>query len=168
MKLNDDSKYLNIVMFEPEIPQNTGNVARLCACCNAKLYLIGRLGFSLNDKYLKRSGLDYWDKLKIEHIIDFEEFENMFAKNNAPEESCSRFHFFTTKTNKLYTDIQYNEGDFLIFGPETRGLPAEILEKYNDRCTTIPMNKNTRSLNLSNSIAIGAYEAIRQFGGIKP
>ena len=134
MNRNDGSKYLNIVMFEPEIPQNTGNVARLCACCNAKLYLIGRLGFSLNDKYLKRSGLDYWDKVEIEHIIDFEEFENMFTDKN---------------------------------GLETRGSPEEILTKYNKNCVTIPMNENTRSLNLSNSIAIGAYEAIRQFGGIK-
>lgn len=162
MNRNNGSKYLNIVMFEPEIPQNTGNIARLCACTNAKLYLIGRLGFSLNDKHLKRSGLDYWDKLEVEHIIDFEEFENMFAKNDG-----FGFHFFTTKINKNYTDVQFNEGDFLIFGPETRGLPAEILEKYNKNCVTIPMNENTRSLNLSNSVAIGAYEAIRQFGGIK-
>ena len=163
MNTKDGSKYLNIVMFEPEIPQNTGNLARLCACTNAKLYLIGRLGFSMSDKYLKRSGLDYWDKLEIEHIIDFEEFENMF-----PEiDNRCRFHLFTTKTDKLYTDVQYKEGDFLIFGPETRGLPETILQKYNKNCTTIPMNKMTRSLNLSNSIAIGVYEAIRQFGGIK-
>ena len=155
----NDSKYLNIVMFETEIPQNTGNVARLCACCNAKLYLIGRLGFSMSDKYLKRSGLDYWDKLEIEHILDFEEFEKKFPKE--------KFHFFTTKTDKKYTDVQYSEGDFLIFGPETRGLPEDLLERYNNNCVTIPMNQNTRSLNLSNSIAIGAYEAIRQFGGIK-
>lgn len=100
MNTKDGSKYLNIVMFEPEIPQNTGNVARLCACTNAKLYLIGRLGFSMSDKYLKRSGLDYWDKLEIEHIIDFEEFENMF-----PEiDNRCRFHLFTTKTDKLYTE----------------------------------------------------------------
>ncbi len=170
MNRNDGSKYLNIVMYEPEIPQNTGNVARLCACTNAKLYLIGRLGFSMNNKYLKRSGLDYWDKVEIEHIIDFEEFENMFApkgKEGSFDEAKSRFHFFTTKTDRVYTDVQFQEGDFLIFGPETRGLPDEILKKYNKNCTTIPMNKNTRSLNLSNSVAIGAYEAIRQFGGIK-
>ncbi len=176
MNQKDGSKYLNIVMFEPEIPQNTGNVARLCACTNAKLYLIGRLGFSMNDKYLKRSGLDYWDKVEIEHIIDFEEFENMFAKNcstsiddeNSENASGPRFYFFTTKTDKVYTDVQFKEGDFLIFGPETRGLPEEILAKYNKNCVTIPMNDGTRSLNLSNSIAIGAYEAIRQLGGIRP
>lgn len=155
--------YLNIVMFEPEIPQNTGNVARLCACTNAKLYLIGRLGFSMSDKYLKRSGLDYWDKLEIEHIIDFEEFENMFQEG----EFLKKVHLFTTKTDKKYTDVSYEEGDFLVFGPETRGLPETILNKYNNNCVTIPMNRDTRSLNLSNSVAIGAYEAIRQFGGIK-
>lgn len=154
---------LNIVMFEPEIPQNAGNVARLCACIGAKLYLIGRLGFSMSDKYMKRSGLDYWDKVKIEHIIDFEEFENMFNK----DEFIKKVHFFTTKTDVKYTDINYNEGDFLVFGPETRGIPEDILKKYKDNCVTIPMRKQTRSLNLSNSIAIGAYEAVRQFGGIK-
>lgn len=157
------ASYLNIVMFEPEIPQNTGNVARLCACTNAKLWLIGRLGFSMSDKYLKRSGLDYWDKLEIEHIIDFEEFENMFSQ----DEIARRVYFFTTKAQKNYTDVQYNEGDFIVFGPETRGLPEDILNKYNNNCVTIPMNAGTRSLNLSNSIAIGAYETIRQFGGIK-
>lgn len=155
--------YLNIVMYEPEIPQNTGNAARLCACCGAKLFLIGRLGFSLGNKYLKRSGLDYWDKLEIEHILDFEEFENMFSG----DEFIKKVHLFTTKTDRKYSGIKYNEGDFLVFGPETRGLPESILNKYNENCVTIPMRENTRSLNLSNSIAIGAYEAIRQFGGIK-
>jgi len=158
-----NSKYLNIVMFEPEIPQNTGNAARLCACTGAKLFLIGRLGFSMSDKYLKRSGLDYWDKVEIEHIIDFEEFENMFDMEKHPE----KFHLFTTKSKNIYTNVQYNEGDFLIFGPETRGLPEPLLNKYNKSCTTIPMNENTRSLNLSNSIAVGAYEMIRQLGGLK-
>ncbi len=161
--MQNKAAYLNIVMFEPEIPQNTGNVARLCACTGAKLWLIGRLGFSMSDKYLKRSGLDYWDKLEIEHIIDFEEFENMFSEG----EFIKKVHLFTTKSQKLYTDVKYNEGDFLIFGPETRGLPEDILNKYNNNCVTIPMNSGTRSLNLSNSIAVGAYEAIRQFGGIK-
>lgn len=151
---------INIVMFEPEIPQNTGNVARLCACTGAKLYLIGRLGFSMSDKYMKRSGLDYWEKVQIEHIIDFEEFENMFKEG----EFEKRVHLFTTKCDKLYTDVKYSKGDFLVYGPETRGLPEEILKKYSKNCVTIPMVKETRSLNLSNSVAIGAYEAIRQFG----
>lgn len=151
---------INIVMFEPEIPQNTGNVARLCACIGAKLYLVGRLGFSMSDKYMKRSGLDYWDKVEIEHIIDFEEFENMFNEG----EFEKRVHLFTTKCTKLYTDIKYSKGDFLVYGPETRGLPEQILNKYQKNCVTIPMRPETRSLNLSNSVAIGAYEAIRQLG----
>lgn len=148
-------------MVEPEIPQNTGNVARLCACLGAKLFLVGRLGFSLSNKYLKRSGLDYWDKVEIEHVVSFDELVKNFPadKNN--------FYFFTTKGEKKYTDVYYKEGDFLVFGPETRGLSDEILEKYEKNLVTIPMRKNTRSLNLSNSIAIGAYEVLRQFDHIK-
>ena len=150
--------YLNIVMVEPEIPQNTGNVARLCACVGAKLFLCGRLGFSMSDKYLKRSGLDYWDKVEIEHIISFDELTKNFPQNE------NNYYFFTTKAKKLYTDIKYQRGDFLVFGPETRGLSDDILKKYEKNLVTIPMRKKTRSLNLSNSIAIGAYEAVRQFG----
>ena len=150
--------YLNIVMVEPEIPQNTGNVARLCACVGAKLFLCGRLGFSMSNKYLKRSGLDYWDKVEIEHIISFDELTKNFPQNE------NNYYFFTTKAKKLYTDIKYQRGDFLVFGPETRGLSDDILIKYEKNLVTIPMRKETRSLNLSNSIAIGAYEAVRQFG----
>lgn len=150
--------YLNIVMVEPEIPQNTGNVARLCACVGAKLFLCGRLGFSMSNKYLKRSGLDYWDKVEIEHIISFYELTKNFPQNE------NNYYFFTTKAKKLYTDIKYQRGDFLVFGPETRGLSDDILKKYEKNLVTIPMRKETRSLNLSNSIAIGAYEAVRQFG----
>ncbi len=160
--MNSKCQYLNIVMFEPEIPQNTGNVARLCACVGAKLWLVGRLGFSLSDKHLKRSGLDYWDKLEIEHILDFEEFLNMFDEG----EFEKRAYLFTTKTRKLYTDVAFKEGDFLIFGPETRGLPEDMLNVYNKNCLTIPMLSGRRSLNLSNSVAIAAYEAVRQLGGI--
>ena len=150
--------YLNIVMVEPEIPQNTGNVARLCACVRAKLFLCGRLGFSMSNKYLKRSGLDYWDKVEIEHIISFDELTKNFPQNE------NNYYFFTTKAKKLYTDIKYQRGDFLVFGPETRGLSDDILKKYEKNLVTIPIRKETRSLNLSNSIAIGAYEAVRQFG----
>ena len=149
------SDFLNIILFEPEIPQNTGNIARLCACIGAKLYLVGRLGFSLSDKYTKRAGLDYWDKLEIEHVDSLEELIS--------ENQNSRFYYFTTKTKNKYTDISYKMGDFLIFGPETRGIPEEILNKNKDFCVTIPMRKITRSLNLSNSVAIAAYEAYRQF-----
>ena len=149
------SNFLNIVLYEPEIPQNTGNIARLCACLGAKLYLVGRLGFSLTDKYTKRAGLDYWDKLDIEQINSLDEL----IENNAN----SNFYYFTTKTNRKYTDIKYSQGDFLIFGPETRGIPEDILEANSSFCVTIPMKKDTRSLNLSNSVAIAAYEAFRQF-----
>ena len=149
------SNFLNIVLYEPEIPQNTGNIARLCACLGAKLYLVGRLGFSLSDKYTKRAGLDYWDKLEIEHVNSLDELINQ-----NPE---SVFYYLTTKTKNKYTDIQYKQGDFLVFGPETRGLPEDILHKNSSFCATIPMKRITRSLNLSNSVAIVAYEAFRQF-----
>ena len=149
------SDFLNIVLYEPEIPQNTGNIARLCACLGAKLYLVGRLGFVLSDKYLKRAGLDYWDKLDIVHI---DALDDLIKEN--PD---SNFYYFTTKTNQIYTKINYTQGDFLVFGPETRGIPEEILNKNKKTCVTIPMRKETRSLNLSNSVAIAAYEAYRQF-----
>lgn len=149
------SDFLNIVLYEPEIPQNTGNIARLCACLGAKLYLVGRLGFILSDKYLKRAGLDYWDKLEIEHV---ESLDKLIEENKT-----SNFYYFTTKTDKIYTKINYKKGDFLIFGPETRGIPEDILNKNSSMCATIPMRKETRSLNLSNSVAIAAYEAFRQF-----
>lgn len=148
------SDFLNIVLFEPEIPQNTGNIARLCACMGAKLYLVGRLGFSLSDKYTKRAGLDYWDKLEIEHV---ESLDDLIKENQE-----SDFYYYTTKTKKRYTDVQYNAGDFIVFGPETRGIPEDILAKNHEFCVTIPMRKATRSLNLSNSVAIGAYEVLRQ------
>lgn len=156
-----NKKYLNIVLYEPEIPQNTGNIARLCACLDAKLFLVGRLGFNITDKHLKRSGLDYWDKVEVEHIVDFETFEKEFPIESNP------YFLFTTKVEKKYYDVNYPLGSFLIFGPETRGIPENILKKYNSGCVTIPMKKTLRSLNLSNSVAIGAYEAIRQFGGIQ-
>lgn len=156
-----NKKYLNIVLYEPEIPQNTGNIARLCACLDAKLFLIGRLGFNITDKHLKRSGLDYWDKVEVEHMVDFETFEKEFPIESNP------YFLFTTKVEKKYYDVNYPLGSFLIFGPETRGIPEDILKKYNSGCVTIPMKKTLRSLNLSNSVAIGAYEAIRQFGGIQ-
>lgn len=149
------SDFLNIVLYEPEIPQNTGNIARLCACLGAKLYLVGRLGFVLSDKYLKRAGLDYWDKLDYTHIDSLDELIEQYPD--------SKFYYFTTKTDKVYTNINYSQGDFLVFGPETRGIPEDILNKNEETCTTIPMRKITRSLNLSNSVAIAAYEAFRQF-----
>ena len=145
---------INIVLYEPEIPQNTGNIARLCACTGASLYLIGKLGFSLSDKYTKRAGLDYWDSVDIHKIPTMEE---LFNQNKG-----AKFYYLTTKSKKLYTDIKFNDGDFLVFGPETRGLPDIYVKDEN--AITIPMKEGQRSLNLSNSVAIVAYEVIRQNG----
>ena len=145
---------LNIALYEPEIPQNTGNIARLCACCGASLYLIGKLGFSLSSKYTKRAGLDYWDSVDIHKVETMEDLYKQFPNNT--------FYYLTTKAKKLYTDIQFKDGDFIVFGPETRGLPEKYVKDENAR--TIPMKEGQRSLNLSNSVAIVAYEAIRQNG----
>mgnify|MGYP003091295399 FL=1 len=145
---------LNIVLYEPEIPQNTGNIARLCACTGASLYLVGKLGFSLSSKYTKRAGLDYWDSLDLHKIDTMDELFEAHKDAN--------FYYLTTKTNRKYTDIKFQEGDFLVFGPETRGLPEQYVK--DEHALTIPMKEGQRSLNLSNSVAIVAYEAIRQNG----
>ena len=145
---------LNVVLYEPEIPQNTGNIARLCACTGSTLYLVGKLGFSLADKYTKRAGLDYWDSVDIHKINTLEELQ--------AENSSANFYYLTTKSKKLYTYIEFKDGDFIVFGPESRGLPQEYVIK--DNAITIPMKEGQRSLNLSNSVAIVAYEVIRQIG----
>lgn len=148
------SNKINVVLYEPEIPQNTGNIARLCACCDANLYLVGKLGFSLSDKYTKRAGLDYWDSVNITKVDTLQELQDQH-----PE---ATFYYLTTKSKKLYTDVKYNEGDFLVFGPESRGLPKEYVTK--DTSVTLPMKEGQRSLNLSNAVAITVYEVIRQNG----
>ena len=145
---------MNIVLYEPEIPQNTGNIARLCACTGASLYLVGKLGFSLSSKYTKRAGLDYWDSVDIHKIDCMEDLYSEFPNSN--------FYYLTTKSKKVYTDITFTDGDFLVFGPETRGLPEKYVTDKN--AITIPMREGQRSLNLSNSVAIVAYEVIRQNG----
>ena len=144
----------NIVLYEPEIPQNTGNIARLCACTGASLYLVGKLGFSLSDKYTKRAGLDYWDSVDLHKINSMDELFNEFPDG--------RFFYLTTKTKRRYTDIEFKDGDFIVFGPESRGLPAEYVTA--ETALTIPMKEGQRSLNLSNSVSIVAYEMIRQLG----
>lgn len=148
------SSNFNVVLFEPEIPQNTGNIARMCACTNCKLYLVGKLGFSMSDKYMKRSGLDYWDSVEVIKVTSFEE---LVAQN--PD---SNFYLLTTKGKKKYTDVQFNVGDFFVFGPETRGLPEDLIFSNFDKAITIPMQEGQRSLNLSNSAAIVVYEGVRQ------
>ena len=150
---------LNIVMVEPEIPQNTGNIARTCAITGAKLHLVHPLGFQIDDKYLKRSGLDYWDKLDIEEHDSLDEFLEKYK----PEEH--NMFFATTKGKIKYTDIDYSGMDevFVLYGKETKGLPEWLLEKYLDEKTIrIPMLPTLRSLNLSNSVAIITYEILRQ------
>ena len=146
---------MHIVLFEPEIPSNTGNISRTCAVAGLTLHLIKPLGFSLADRYLKRAGLDYWDKLDL-HI--HENFEAFLA-----EYPDARMFMFSTHATKNYAEIAYKETDFLVFGPETRGLPPEIRDRYGE-AVRIPMGKEIRSLNLSNYVAIAAYEALRQQG----
>ena len=143
---------LNIVLYEPEIPQNTGNIARLCACTGASLYLVGKLGFALTDKYTKRAGLDYWDSVDLHKINTMDEL--LEANPNA------NFYYLTTKTKRKYSDIEFKEGDFIVFGPESRGLPQEYVTA--ETALTIPMKEGQRSLNLSNSVAVVLYEALRQ------
>ena len=145
---------LNIVLYEPEIPQNTGNIARLCACTGASLYLVGKLGFALTDKYTKRAGMDYWDSVDLHKINTMDELLEANPDAN--------FYYLTTKTKRLYTDIKFKDGDFIVFGPESRGLPAQYVTS--ETALTIPMKEGQRSLNLSNSVAIVAYEHIRQLG----
>ena len=151
---------LNIVMVEPEIPQNTGNIARTCAAIGAKLHLVKPLGFDITDKYLKRAGLDYWDKLEIEIHESLEKFLEKYS----PEENA--MYFSTTKGKQCYSDVDYKKLDevFLLFGKETKGLPEDLLKKYIKQTIRIPMREHLRSLNLSNSVAIVAYEVLRQVG----
>ena len=151
---------LHIVMVEPEIPQNTGNIARTCAAIGTKLHLVKPLGFEISDKYLKRAGLDYWDKLEIEEHNSLKEFLEKYK----PEEH--NMYFSTTKGQKCYSDVDYSNLDevFLLFGKETKGLPEDLLKKYISNAIRIPMKEHLRSLNLSNSVAIVAYEVLRQVG----
>ena len=146
----------NIVLVEPEIPANTGNISRTCAVTGASLHLIKPLGFDISDRQLKRAGLDYWQYLDITVYENLNEF---FEKN-----AGGRFFFCTTKAKKSYADIEYKDGDFFIFGKETKGLPEELLAENMDSCIRIPMLATLRSLNLSNSVAIVVYEALRQGG----
>ena len=146
---------MNIVLVEPEIPPNTGNISRLCAGVNATLHLVKPLGFEISDREVRRAGLDYWDKLKL---IVWENLEDFLTKNQD-----KRLFFFSTKAKQLYTDIKYQPDDYLIFGKETKGLPEELIFANPEHSATIPIDKNNvRSLNLSNSVAIVLYEALRQ------
>lgn len=149
---------LNVVLVQPEIPQNTGNIARTCAATGGKLHLVHPLGFSINEKAVKRAGLDYWDKLDIEEHKSFDKFLEKYK----PEEN--NMFFVTTKGKHIYSEPKYSEMDevFILFGKETKGLPEDILVKYIDKTIRIPMRPTLRSLNLSNSVSIVVYDILRQ------
>ena len=146
---------INIVMVEPEIPQNTGNVARTCAATGARLHLVKPMGFTVDDKKLKRAGLDYWHFLDITY---HESLDDFFANTKGD------YFYFTTKAQKAHSEVTYPDNCYLLFGKETRGLPEELLIQNPERCVRIPMAGEIRSLNLSNSVAIGVYEVLRQWG----
>jgi len=153
---------LHVVLVEPEIPQNTGNIARTCAATGSVLHLIGPLGFSIDDKHLKRAGLDYWSLLDVRYYDSYDEFES--------QNTCENKFFLTTKAKRCYTDADFTQDDcYLVFGKETAGLPKWLLDRNADKCLRIPMIDDARSLNLSNSVAIVVYEALRQrdFPGLK-
>lgn len=146
---------LHIVLVEPEIPPNTGSIARLCGATDTVLDLVHPLGFTIDNKQLKRAGLDYWDHIKINHWQNLEAF--------LQEQDEKHLYFLTTKTKRSYTDAHFNPGDKLVFGKETKGLPEDLLRLYSDRCYTVPMiNTNIRSLNLAMTAGIVLYEALRQ------
>lgn len=147
---------MNIVLFEPEMPANTGNIGRTCVATDTKLHLIEPLGFKINEKAVKRAGLDYWDKLDVTVYSDYQEF---LERNPG-----ARIYMATTKARKVYTEVNYEPDCFLMFGKESAGIPEEILVENQDTCVRIPMWGDIRSLNLSNSVSIVLYEALRQNG----
>ena len=151
---------INIVLYQPEIPQNTGNIARTCAATGAALHLIRPFGFEISDRHLKRAGLDYWDKLDITYYENADEF---FARHGDKPLFC-----FSTKAPRSYAETVYPEETWLVFGPESRGLPEDIIQRYGERAVRIPMREGLRSLNLSNSVAVAVYEVLRQrdFSGL--
>lgn len=146
---------LNIVLVEPQIPQNTGNISRTCAVTGAALHLIKPYGFTITDKQLKRAGLDYWDKLEI---YEYESLDEFFEKNDG------EYYFFTTKGENTYSDVSYPNDCYLFFGREDKGLDERLLFENRKNCLRVPMRNNLRSLNLSNTVAIATYEVLRQWG----
>ena len=143
----------HIVLVEPEIPQNAGNIARTCAATGTALHMVRPLGFEVSDKYLKRAGLDYWNLVNITYYDSFDELKAKYPN--------ARFFYFTTKARHRHSDVAFQDGDFLVFGKETKGLPEELLMQNEETCLRIPMFSEARSLNLGNSVAIALYEALR-------
>lgn len=153
--MKEDRVYmLNIILHEPEIPANTGNIGRTCVATGTRLHLIEPLGFKLNEKALKRAGMDYWKDLDVTTYIDFDDF---LEKNPG-----AKIYMATTKAEHVYTEVEYEDDCFIMFGKESAGIPEEILVDYRENCVRIPMNEEIRSLNLGNSVAIMLYEALRQ------
>ena len=152
---------LNIVLVEPEIPQNCGNIARTCAATGCRLHLIRPLGFDISEKAVRRAGLDYWNLVEV---IDYEDLDDFFHRNEVVRMWC-----LSTKAPKAYTEVTYTDGDYLFFGKETKGLPEAFLEAHRESCVRIPMRSEARSLNLSNAVAITVFEALRQldFPGLR-
>ena len=152
---------LNIVLVEPEIPQNCGNIARTCAATGCRLHLIRPLGFDISEKAVRRAGLDYWNLVEV---FDYDNLEDFFSKNDVRQMWC-----LSTKAPRCYAEAQFEEGCYLFFGKETKGLPEDFLEAHRDACIKIPMRQDARSLNLSNAVAITVFEAMRQlsFPGLK-
>ena len=151
--MENNNFHINIVLHEPEIPQNTGNIARTCAVTGASLHLIEPLGFEIDSAKLKRAGLDYWDKLDI-HL--YSSLDDFFEKNSGT------FFFFSTKAKKSFSEVKYENNIYLIFGKETKGLPEDLVKAHPDTAVRIPMKSDLRCLNLSNSVAVAVYEALRQ------
>lgn len=163
---------LNIVLHQPEIPQNTGNIGRTCVATGAVLHLIEPLGFSLSEKQLKRAGMDYWDKLEVHRYINFEDFlekNPAVVRGFAGEPDGVKLWLATTKARHVYSDVKIEPDDYIMFGKESAGIPEEILVEHEENCIRIPMLDQIRSLNLSNSVAIVLYEALRQndFAGLQ-
>ena len=153
---------MHIVLLEPEIPFNTGNIGRTCAAVNASLHLIRPLGFDASDKAIKRAGLDYWEDLDVRYYDNFNDF---ISQNELTEPFCqNRLYMATTKAPRIYTEVSYGNDDFIMFGKESAGIPESILRQYSDTIVRIPMIKDRRSLNLSNAVAVVLYEALRQNG----
>lgn len=151
---------MHVALFEPEIPPNTGNIARLCAATNTELHIVGVTGFRMDDRTLKRAGLDYWNEIKLSRHVDINALYSALP--------ASRFVYLTTKVRRPYTDFTFSPDDCLVFGPETRGLPEDLLAANKDFCLTIPMaNSSVRSLNLATSVGIVVYEALRQLGYLR-
>ena len=161
---------LNIVMVEPQIPQNTGNVARTCAVTGSRLHLVGPLGFKIDDAKLKRAGLDYWHMLDISHYHDLYDFFTttthgaISSRDVPPDTSGYAFHYFTTKARHIYTEPLYADNSYIFFGSETKGLDESLLYNNPDQCVRLPMRYGARSLNLSNAVAVGVFEVLRQWG----